>query len=212
MSNSPERRRKPGFSHQLKQAEAIAAGPKVKVSELEKHFSGRAFASIIAILCLPFLQPVPVPGLSVAFGLVIALLGARLIVGRAEALPGFLSRREINGTKFRRVLSGAQVLFHRLDPLFRRRLQLLVVPPLGRLVGVGCVLGGVAMALPLPPVVLFSNGLPAFGVLLLCLGWIERDGLFVLCGHVISLATWLYFAACWKIIHAVALELWGRWP
>lgn len=211
MSHSPERRRKPGFSHQLKQAEAIAQGPRVRVSELEKLFSGRVFASVIAVLCLPFLQPVPVPGLSVAFGLVIAILGARLIVGRAEALPEFLARQEIDTGKLRKVLAGAQVLFHRLDPLFRRRLQFLVVPPFGRFIGIGCVIGGIAMALPLPPVVLFSNGLPAFGVLLLCLGWIERDGLFVLLGHVISVATWLYFAACWRILKAVALELWEKW-
>ena len=99
----------------------MADAATVKVSELEKLFSGRTFASAIIILCLPFLQPVPVPGLSVPFGLVIALLGAGLSIGHAEDLPNFLSRREIDGSKLRRILSGAQRIFRRLDPLFRRR-------------------------------------------------------------------------------------------
>ncbi len=189
----------------------MAAGPTVKVSELEKLFSGRTFASAIIILCLPFLQPLPVPGLSVACGLVIAALGARLILDRAEALPDFLSRREIDGPKLRRVLTGAQRIFRRLDPLFRRRLLGIVDPPFGRLTGVGCIVGGLAMAMPLPPVVLFSNGMPALGVLFLCLGWVERDGLFVLVGHAITVGTWIYFAFWWEALKFVALGLWEKW-
>jgi hypothetical protein len=200
-----------GFSDQLRQVEAYAEKTTIKVAELERLLPGRGFAAAIALLCLPFLQPIPVPGLSVAFGLVIAALGARLIFGNAGALPDFLSRREIDGSTLRKVLAGARRLFHRLDPLFRRRLLTLVEPPVGRLIGVSVILGGIAMALPLPPVVLFSTGLPAFGVLLLCLGLIERDGLVVLVGHLIALATWIYFAFWWEVVRLVALEIWERW-
>ena len=65
--------------------------------------------------------------------------------------------------------------------------------------------------MPLPPVVLFSNGLPAFGVLLLCLGWIERDGLFALSGHLIAFGTWIYFATWWEVLKLALQAAWRRW-
>lgn len=208
---NPETTGEERFSQRLRRIQLSLDKPTVRVAELEKLLPGRVFASAMALLCLPFLQPVPVPGLSVGFGLIIVALGARLAYGKVEALPRFLANREINSRHLRRILIGAEKLFLRLDPLFRHRLPRLVEPPFERLVGLGCMVGGLAMALPLPPIIVLSNGLPAFGVILLCLGWIEQDGLFVLVGHIVTLGTWIYFAFWGEALRLVALELWEKW-
>ena len=40
----------------------------------------------------------------------------------------------------------------------------------------------------------FSNTLPALAILLLSLGMLERDGLFIVSGHVMNIVTVIYFA------------------
>lgn len=47
--------------------------------------------------------------------------------------------------------------------------------------------------LPLP----FSNTLPAYGVLFLAVGELERDGYAVLLGYTMTVATVIYFSAIW---------------
>src|SRR4051812_30948155 len=42
----------------------------------------RAFGVLMAFLCLPFVQPIPLPGLSIPFGVALILLGAQVAVRR----------------------------------------------------------------------------------------------------------------------------------
>jgi hypothetical protein len=42
--------------------------------------------------------------------------------------------------------------------------------------------------LPIP----FTNSIPAWAVLLLAIGMMEKDGLFVLFGHLTALFTWVF--------------------
>jgi hypothetical protein len=52
-----------------------------------------------------------------------------------------------------------------------------------------------ALALAMPIVGLpFSNGIPAIGIVLLALGWMERDGVAVIGGAALTWAGWAYFA------------------
>jgi hypothetical protein len=46
----------------------------------------------------------------------------------------------------------------------------------------------VILSLPIP----FSNSLPAWAVVLLAVGMLEKDGLCVLLGHLTAVATWIF--------------------
>jgi hypothetical protein len=79
----------------------------------------------------------------------------------------------------------------RLEGVVRPRLTFLHAGPgMARLVGLGVALAGLGLMLPLP--IPFSNALPAWAVVLLALGLMERDGLFLLLGHLTVLAGWLF--------------------
>ncbi|HSF01391.1 MAG TPA: exopolysaccharide biosynthesis protein, partial [Solirubrobacterales bacterium] len=58
--------------------------------------------------------------------------------------------------------------------------------------GLALVLAGVLLMFPLG-LVPFSNTLPGIAILLLSLGIVERDGLFIVGGHLMNLATIVYF-------------------
>jgi hypothetical protein len=59
-----------------------------------------------------------------------------------------------------------------------------------RLIGVGIITAGLALMLPLP--IPFSNNIPAWAVVLLAIGMMEKDGLCVLLGHLTAIAAWLF--------------------
>ena len=61
------------------------------------------------------------------------------------------------------------------------------------LIGIGIASGGLQLCLPLPPLIPFSNFIPALSIVLLTAGLMERDGLVVLIGYVVNIAAWIYF-------------------
>lgn len=189
-----------GFVSDLRALEVEAEDDVVRVGDIEPILAGRGFATLILILALPFVQPIPIPGLSVPFGIAIIALGLRLALGSVAGLPRFVKRREIDAGTFRKLLAGARRVFAKLERFFARRLTVLLRPPLLNLAGVSLMASGLAMCLPLPPVILFSNSLPAIAAILICLGLIERDGLFVAAGHAVAVATWVYFAFWWEVV------------
>ena len=65
------------------------------------------------------------------------------------------------------------------------------------LIVLGIASGGLLLLLPLP--IPFSNTIPAWAVVLLSAGMMERDGLLVLLGHVTTLVSWAFIALCWLL-------------
>jgi hypothetical protein len=188
------------FTQDLEAIRQHATGEKISIAEIETILQGRGFATLNLILCIPFIQPIPLPGVSIFFGLAVMAFGLRLALGRSSGLPGFVTRREIDTANLRKISEGAIKLFSYVDRLFKPRFTFMLSPPLLSLLGVSMVLSGLALSLPLPPVILFSNSLPAWAVIFLCLGYLERDGLVMILGHCIALATWLYFAFWWEAV------------
>lgn len=204
-------RREPdrGFAEDLQILEKSLEkrGDKVTLAQLEELLEGRGFVTLVLILSLPFIQPIPVPGLSILFGLVILMLGLRVTLGHHAGLPAFLRKKELETTSVMRLTEAARKIFAKVEGLFRRRLPILLGTPGQNIAGLSLMLNGIALSLPLPPVILFSNGLPAFSVFLICLGLLERDGLFVLCGHALAILTWVYFGLWADLIFETLLTL-----
>jgi hypothetical protein len=188
------------FTHDLAAIAEHATGKTMSVAEIEAVLQGRGFATLCLILCIPFIQPIPLPGLSVAFGCAIMALGLRLAFGTAGGLPEFVKRRELDTQTLHRIIQGASKVFSYVERLFKPRLGVMLRPPLLNFIGVSIILSGLALSLPLPPVILFSNSFPAWSIILLSLGYLERDGLVIVIGHVVAVATWCYFAIWWEAV------------
>lgn len=171
-----------------------AAGRSVSLGELETKLQGRGFALFILIVSIPLCFPVSIPGLSVPFGVVIMLLGLRLAMGRKPKLPGFILGREIKYTTLERIVGLGVKVCRMLEKAARPRMHFMRHSKLAvNLIGVGLASGGMQLLLPLPPLIPFSNTIPAVSVVLLTAGMIERDGVFVLLGYVVNVGAWVYF-------------------
>jgi hypothetical protein len=89
---------------------------------------------------------------------------------------------------------GAET-FARLDRVIRPRLLPLTDGAvINRINGLGLTLGGILLLFPLG-LVPFSNTLPGIAVLFLAVGILQRDGLFIIAGHLMNVVTIIYFAA-----------------
>jgi hypothetical protein len=83
----------------------------------------------------------------------------------------------------------------KVERVIRPRVAILTASAaMARFNGLTVVAGGLLLMVPLG-LVPFSNTLPALAILLLCIGMSQRDGLFVLAGYGLLVATVVYFAA-----------------
>lgn len=183
------------LSTDLRELLAEAAGRSLTIGELEQILQGRGFALFILLLSIPFCSPIAIPGLSVPFGVVIMFLGLRIAFGRKPSLPGFILEKRIKYAMLERIIRLGLKLCGWMEKIAKPRMHFLQRwPGMINLIGLGLASGGVQLLLPLPPLIPLSNTLPAVSIMLLTAGLIERDGVFVLCGYVLNLAAWIYFA------------------
>ena len=62
----------------------------VTLCEVLALMHGRGYVLLVMLLALPFCTPIPLPGVSTPFGLIITIIGARLALGAKPWLPARL--------------------------------------------------------------------------------------------------------------------------
>lgn len=149
---------------------------------------------LTALLTLVFLIPVSIPGVSTVFGGAILLIGISRLLGKPPWIPRRLRDKSLPAAKLRPALSGGMAWVRRLERVSRpHRLRALVD---GRIPAVfnnlAFILAAVLLMAPFG-FVPFSNTLPGVALLLYSIGFIQRDGVAVLLGHVANVATIIYF-------------------
>ena len=189
------------LSTDLKDLLREAGGRSLSLRELEEILQGRGFALMILLLALPFAFPIAIPGLSIPFGIVILFMGLRIAMGRKPALPEFILSRQVKYALLERIVNVGLKICSRMEKVVRPRMHFLQRwPGMTNLIGAGIASGGLLLCLPLPPLIPFSNTIPAVAILMLTAGMVERDGLLVLAGHFANIAAWIYFAVMFIIV------------
>ena len=70
-------------------------------------------------------------------------------------------------------------------------------PGMMNLIGLSIASGGLLLLLPMP--IPFHNMIPAWAVVFLASGMMERDGLMVLLGHLMTLVSWVLIGLFWLL-------------
>jgi len=170
-----------------------AAGERaITLREVIQVLGGRAYMLLVLLLALPFITPIPLPGLSTPFGLAIFLIAFRLSLGQRPWLPRKLQRKVLPSGFIARVFGMAEKVLKIFEKILRPRLTFLTdTALLVQLHAVLMLLAALVLLLPLP--IPFTNSFPAWVILLLAAGLLERDGLFILGGYVVFVAGVFYF-------------------
>lgn len=165
----------------------------VTLREVLGLLHGRGYVLLVMLLALPFCTPIPLPGLSTPLGLIITIIGTRLAFGAKPWLPSRLLDTRLPPAVFAKVFAFTRKLVLGFERLLRPRLLWMTSSSwMEQAHAVPIVVCALVLLLPLP--IPFSNIIPAWGILLLAGGLLERDGYFIIAGYLATILTAAFFA------------------
>lgn len=156
--------------------------------------AGRGIHLVIIVLTLPFLLPTPFFGLSSILGTVIGILAVRIGLGLPPRLPKRFADRPLPARFQELVVVKSIKLLRRLERWVKPRKDKWLDRPPVRLLNGGLVTAlALLLALPLPPVIPFTNTVPAYGIILISLSVMEEDGVLIWFGYLAVLGNVVFF-------------------
>lgn len=157
--------------------------PKVTLADILELAGERTFGFLFVILSLPSALPVPAPGYSTPFGILLFLLAVQLIAGsNIPWLPQKWLNHAIELKTVQGVLKAGIPWLKKIELLSRPRLSYVCTTPVGRIIiGLAISLMGISMMIPIPG----TNTLPAMGIFVTGFGLLDDDGAISLGGLVL---------------------------
>jgi hypothetical protein len=160
--------------------------PVITLEKLVDHLKDEALVVVCLIAILPFMQPIPIPGLSTILGLVVLMQGVSLMLLRKPMLTKKMKEIQISPERFEQIYKAAEKFTKFSDKISvfnhvwtNSRLSHFIC-------GLAIVLSASFLSLPLP--IPFSNFVPALSIALICLGLLEEDIFLVISGLSITVA------------------------
>lgn len=159
--------------------------PHITLGKIVEHVEGEALLILCLISILPFMQPIPIPGLSSILGLIVVLQGFGLMIWSKPLLTKKMKNLRITHEKFE-IIYKAAVKFSTFTskisafkhPLANTRASHIFC-------GLAIVLSAGFLSLPLP--IPFSNLIPALSIFLICIGLLEEDIILIMMGFGITI-------------------------
>ncbi|EGQ7756533.1 exopolysaccharide biosynthesis protein [Vibrio vulnificus] len=147
-----------------------AQSPGITLRNLTDRLGDRTFGMLLMLIALFNVLPL----VSIIGGILIATLGLQMILGRRKAwLPSVILDRELPNDKVQAILRTFEPKVRKLEQYIYPRIQYMEAPVVDQVNGCIILLLGLLISLPFP----FTNIAPAFVVMIMGLGLMERDGL-----------------------------------
>lgn len=156
---------------------------KVSLTDILQLAGERTFGFLFVLLSFPSALPIPAPGYSVPFGILLFLLAVQLIVGRKTPwFPEKFKQQSLEVTQVQGVLKIGLPWLKRIEAISRPRLIRVCTSLPGRtVIGVAIALMSISMMIPIPG----TNTAPAIGIFVTGFGLLDDDGAISLAGMVI---------------------------
>lgn len=172
--------------------------PEVTVGSLLEAFHERGFGFFLFFIALPAALPVPALGISTLIALPLLLLTAQQALGfHAIWLPEKLKRKTVSRDNIQKFIDLCLPWVRRMEIFIRPRLGFMTQGVFSHLIGISGFIMALSNALPVP----LTNTVPCFGICLMSVGVVMRDGLAVIGGMAIGLA--------WIVLLVVAFIFFG---
>jgi len=171
------------------EAKCLKGDPTLK--EIFEVFGPDGHFVLILFMILPFLQPIPMLGLSTPFGLLIAFVACLAYLRKPPWIPNAWAQKKVAAKTVSRIAEGSERIFEKLAFLIHPRWNFLF-KGIFRPINTGLLIANaILLALPIP--VPFSNAIPAWMILFQTLGSLEEDGLFIILSYLQTVLCLVYF-------------------
>lgn len=181
---------------------------RIKVRDITETLGHRSFGLILLLFAIPNSLPiVGVPGVSAVTGLPMLMVAIQMMLNHKRIyLPRWVADSSFDSKSFRRILEKVAPWLQRLEKLLRPRIDILTRGNADRWLGAVCALLAFFLILPIP----FGNLLPGLGILFIALGLIERDGICVLIGLGLGMASVVYLGGLGWVIFKALIAVAGQ--
>ncbi|KAF0094573.1 MAG: Exopolysaccharide synthesis ExoD [Puniceicoccaceae bacterium 5H] len=147
----------------------------LNLGSLVDRVGEKGFGMLLVLLALPSALPIPAPGYSTPFGIMLAILAGQMIVGkRMPVFPERFRKMRLNRKLADNMLSFAAKVFAKLEWFIRPRMKWIGGRMGQSMMGWLVLVMACLMILPIP----YTNTFPAMVIFLIGIGLMEEDGLF----------------------------------
>lgn len=159
-------------------------GERLTMGDIVDGLEDRAFGFLMLLFALPNCPPMPgIPLVSSVTGTPLAFFAGQLALGQHTPwLPRWLLRRSIERAKLLRALERIAPHVRRVEAMLKHRWPHLATGTGERAAAAASFVLAVILALPIPG----GNLLPAWAITLFSLGIVERDGVCIAIGWVVT--------------------------
>ncbi len=174
----------------IKAIDEVKHLPEITLGSIVDRIGDEALLIVSLISILPFMQPIPIPGLSTLLGLVVLLQGLGMVFLGKPLLTQRMKDLRLSNEKLNMIYRAA-VKFNK----FTSKISTLKHPKINSrgvhiICGLTITLSAAFLSLPLP--IPFSNFIPALCIFFICAGLLEGDLILVIFGHMIAAsAVWM---------------------
>lgn len=161
------------------------AEDKTSIRDLFKDFHENGIVLAMILFSLPIAIPLPYPpGFTTLIGTPLIILSYQMLLGyETVRLPKKVNDYEIKNSTL--ILISKKVAPHLkiIETYIKPRLKFAQSVYCEQLIGFISLISSIAITLPLP----LTNALPALGITVLALGLLNRDGIVIILGIIISI-------------------------
>ena len=155
------------------------------VGELKHSLHERGFGILMAIAALPLCLPVPVPpGYTTFFSIPLFIFSIQMILGMsAPWLPAWLEKKQVKKANLEKLISKANPWLRKIEIHLRPRMTYVNVYTWEKIIGIFSFFFAMSIALPIP----MTNFPPGWGILIMSLGLLSKDGLTIIIGITVGI-------------------------
>jgi hypothetical protein len=157
----------------------------VSLGEINAALHEKGFALLLILFSVPIAVPLPYPpGFTTILGMPLLFYTVQMMMGKVDPwLPKKIAEKEIKISHLKAVIKHSIKFFQFIEKITRPRILVLSSLNGERLIGFLGFLCAVSVSLP----IMFGNAVPSLGILIMSIGLLNRDGIIIIFGILVSL-------------------------
>ncbi|MCC8371342.1 MAG: exopolysaccharide biosynthesis protein [Rickettsia endosymbiont of Pseudomimeciton antennatum] len=158
---------------------------KTKISELLIDFHENGLLLMMLFFAIPIAIPLPYPpGFTTIVGIPLIILSMQMLLGfRQVSLPSKINNYQISNDILINISNKIVPKIKLVEKYIRPRFSFATSIYCEQFIGLVSLICAIAIAIPLP----LTNAIPALGITIMTLGLLNRDGLTIFLGFMVSI-------------------------
>ena len=157
----------------------------VTLDEINHNLGARGFPLLLILFSFPMAIPLPYPpGFTTILGIPLLIFSMQMCLGKSiPIMPKWLGAKNIKTVHLKFAVEKTIKYFIYIEKFLHPRLLSCTNKFSERVIGAVCLLCSISIVLP----IIFGNALPSAGILIMALGLLEKDGITIIIGIIVSI-------------------------